>query len=173
MHVEDRARRIKLLVLDCDGILTDGGLYYDAEGRISKRFHVQDGLGIKLAQKAGLSIAVISGLDHQAVARRVSELGVNHYLGGRARKFPWVDDLRKSLGMELDQVAYMGDDWVDAAVMSRVGLALTVPAAQPEIKDLAHWISSRQGGHGAVREAIALILSAQGVYETIWREWQE
>lgn len=173
MHLEERARRIRLLILDCDGVLTDGGVYYDAQGQITKRFHVHDGLGMKFAQKAGLTLAVISGLAHDGVAARMAELGVAHYVGGKVQKLPWIENLRQLLGLTWEEIAYMGDDWVDAGPMCRAGLPLTVPGAQPEIKALAAWVSSRQGGHGAVREAIALILSAQGRYEALWQEWSE
>lgn len=171
MTVEERARRVKLLIMDCDGVLTDGGLAYDEEGRITKRFDVQDGLGIKAGQHAGLEFAVISGLDHAGVARRVKDLGIKHYFAGHVQKLPILDTLCGELGLEYDEIAYMGDDWVDAAPMARVGLPLAVPNAQPEIRALAAWISSAHGGRGAVREAVMMILKAQGTYERAYRHW--
>ena len=166
-----RFASIRLLVLDCDGVMTDGGLYYDPEGKVTKRFHVQDGLGIKLAQKCGLEIAVLSGLDQPAVAARIAELGVSRYMGGRVKKLPLVDGWRQELGLEWEHVAFMGDDWVDAAVMRQVGLSLAPANAQPEICSMAAWVSSKYGGHGAVRQAIAAILTAQGAYAQLWQEW--
>jgi len=173
VRAEDAARAVKLLVLDVDGVLTDGGLYYDAEGRVMKRFNVQDGLGIKLAQHAGLEIAVLTGLDHPAVAARVRELGIEEYFAGKVDKLPYITAMAERKGLTLSEIAYLGDDWVDARVMRGVGLPMCVSNAQPEIRPLATWVSERSGGHGAVREAIAFILTAQGKYEECWRGWSE
>lgn len=173
MAAEDAARAVKLLVLDVDGVLTDGGLYFDHEGRVTKRFNVQDGLGIKLAQGAGLEIAVLTGLDHPAVAARVRELGIDEYFAGKVDKLPYIKSMAERKGLTLAEIAYLGDDWVDAKAMRGVGLPMCVCNAQPEIKPLAAWISERPGGHGAVREAIAFILTAQGKYGECWRDWSE
>ena len=171
MHPDALAKTVKLLILDVDGVLTDGGLYYDSEGRIMKRFNVQDGLGIKLAQQAGLEVAVITGLSSQAVEKRVRELGVEEYFAGNHKKVPLVDDILRRKGLRYDEVAYLGDDWVDAGVMRRARLPMAVANAQPEIKGLAAWVCQERGGHGAVREAIAFILRAQGKLDDLWREW--
>ncbi|MDY7000495.1 MAG: phenylphosphate carboxylase subunit delta [Thermodesulfobacteriota bacterium] len=173
MNAESLAKNIRVLVLDVDGVLTDGGLHYDSEGKISKRFNVQDGLGIKLAQAAGLEIAVISGLDSKAVESRVRELEIEPYYAGRLEKIPLLDEIRAAKGLEYSHLAYMGDDWVDAGPMRVVGLPMTVADAQPEIKDMAVWVSKAQGGHGAVREAINFILKAQGKLDKLWREWDK
>ena len=170
-EVRKRAAEIRLVVLDCDGVLTDGGLWYDQDGRVAKRFNVQDGLGIKAAQQAKLELAVISGLDHDGVTARVETLGIRYYYAGYHEKLPLVERICGELDITLSQVAFMGDDWVDAAVMAKVGLPMAVPDAQPEILDLAAWVSSRRGGHGAVREALAMILSAQGVYADLYARW--
>jgi 3-deoxy-D-manno-octulosonate 8-phosphate phosphatase (KDO 8-P phosphatase) len=169
----EKARDIRLLVLDVDGVLTDGGLYYDADGRIMKRFHVQDGLGIKLAQRMGLEVAVITGLDHAAVASRVRELGIAEYHAGHVEKRSLIMDMATRKSLELSQIAYLGDDWVDATAMRVVGLPMAVSNAQPEILALAAWVSSRPGGYGAAREAIAFILDAQGKYAECWRAWSD
>jgi len=168
---EERARDIALLVLDVDGVLTDGGLYYDDRGRISKRFHVQDGLGIKMAQSAGLECAVVTGLNSPAVAARVGELGIVEYHPGHTHKSPIIREICLRKNLELTQVAYLGDDWVDAAAMRLVGLPMAVVNAQPEIKALATWVSTVPGGHGAARETIAFILQAQGKYAALWEKW--
>lgn len=173
MPASDLAKNIRLLVLDVDGVLTDGGLYYDHEGRVTKRFNVQDGFGIKAAQAAGLEIAVITGLNHGAVESRVRELGIEDYYAGNFEKVPLLEELRRNKGLDFSQIAYLGDDWVDAGVMKRVGLAMAVANAQPEILDMAAWTASKSGGHGAVREAIAFILRSQGKLEDIWRRWAE
>ena len=171
MTPEERAKRIRLLVLDVDGVLTDGGLYYDPLGEVSKRFHVQDGLGIKLAQAGGNEVAAITGLESEAVRARLEQLGIKRRQMGHAKKLPFLQEMANELGFDITETAFMGDDWVDAAVMRRVGLALAVANAQPEILSLAHWVSTREGGRGAVREAIAFILTAQGKYASLWRKW--
>ncbi len=109
------AKNIKLLVLDVDGVLTDGGLYYGDNGLAMKRFNVQDGLGIKLAQAVGLEIGVISGLDQKPVANRVNELGIKHYYAGKHKKVPLLKEICEKVGVELSEAAFMGDDWIDIA----------------------------------------------------------
>jgi 3-deoxy-D-manno-octulosonate 8-phosphate phosphatase (KDO 8-P phosphatase) len=169
--LEHLAKQIKLLVLDVDGVLTDGGLLYDEGGRVLKRFHASDGLGMKMAMSAGLEIGVISGLSSPAVSARMNELGIIDYVGGDTYKLPLLEKLVDRKGVSFQSVAFMGDDWVDAECMRRVGLAMTTADAQPEIKDMAAWTSSRSGGHGAVREAIMFLLKAKGEYEALWRKW--
>lgn len=171
MNIEELARQIRLVVMDCDGVLTDGGLWYDEDGRITKRFDVQDGLGIKAGQQAGLDFAVISGLDHAGVARRVKELGIKHYFAGHVQKLPILKELCAELGIGMDQIAYMGDDWVDILPMRHVGLPLAVPDAQPEVREIAAWISAAPGGRGAVREAVMMILKAKGLHALAMRNW--
>lgn len=169
--VEELARNIHLLILDVDGVLTDGGLYYDHAGNVTKRFNVQDGLGIKLAQAAGLEVAVITGLNHGCVEKRVRELGIQEYHAGHVDKVRFLDDLCQSRNLVPAQVAFLGDDWVDAAIMRRVGLPMAVPNAQPEVLDLALWVPRHSGGQGAVRETIAFLLRAQGKLDGLWRQW--
>jgi 3-deoxy-D-manno-octulosonate 8-phosphate phosphatase (KDO 8-P phosphatase) len=171
MLAEALAREVKLLVLDVDGVLTDGGLYYDMHGQVMKRFNVQDGLGIKLAQAAGLEIAVISGLDSPIVEHRVKELGILDYYPGFQDKLPKLEELKLKKGIEYSQMAFLGDDWVDARPMQMVGLPMAVDNARPEIKALAKWISSATGGNGAVREAIDFLLTCQGKKEDLWKNW--
>lgn len=171
MNAEATARSIRLLVLDVDGVLTDGGLYYMPDGSTAKRFNVQDGLGIKVAQAAGLHLAVITGLDNECVARRVRELGITEYHPGHRAKNAVLADLCRRLDVSLEQTAYLGDDWVDAGPMSRVGLPMAVPNAQPEILDMAAWTSKAHGGHGAVREAIRFLLDCQGKLDMQWEKW--
>lgn len=165
------AKRIKMLVLDVDGVMTDGGLYYDDLGRIMKRFNVQDGLGIKMAQACNLELAVLTGLTSQAVEARVMELGIRHYFHGFTHKIPVLQKLCTETGIGMDQLAYLGDDWVDAGPMLQVGFPMAVANAQPEIKDIALWTSSCSGGHGAVREAIMFILRAQNKHDNQWKKW--
>jgi 3-deoxy-D-manno-octulosonate 8-phosphate phosphatase (KDO 8-P phosphatase) len=157
-----RAQAVSLLVLDVDGVLTDGGMYVDARGEVTKRFNVHDGLGIKVAQAAGIEVAVITGLDHPAVAARIRELGIGEYHPGASKKSETLLDIIERRGLAPDRVAYLGDDWVDAGPMQLVGLPMAVADAQPEILALARWVSGRAGGHGAVREAIRFLLAASG-----------
>ena len=164
-----RARDVALLVLDVDGVLTDGGLYVDARGEVAKRFHAHDGLGIKAAQAAGLGIAVISGLDSPAVAARMRELGIDEYHPGHHRKTGVLQGILDRAGLRPGQAAFLGDDWVDAGPMELVGLPMAVADAQPEILDLALWVSRRGGGQGAVREAVRYILAAKGRLEAAYQ----
>lgn len=165
------AAGVKLLVLDVDGVLTDGGLWYDASGGVAKRFNIHDGLGLKLAQAAGLGLAVISGLDHPGVAARMAEMGLDDYHPGHLRKVPVLDGILRRRGLSLAETAFLGDDWLDAGPMLRVGLPMAVADAQPEIRDLALWVSDRKGGRGAVREAVRFILEARGDLAGQWRRW--
>lgn len=169
--LEERAKAIKLLILDVDGVLTDGGLYYGPSGLEYKRFNVQDGLGIKMAQAAGLEIAVITGLDQKPVEARVRELGIKHYFAGSHNKVPLFEELCATLGVQEHEVAFIGDDWIDAGVLRRVGLPMSVPNAQPEVLELADWVAARSGGDGAVREAIAFLLRQRGQLDDLWQEW--
>ncbi|MHC1788904.1 KdsC family phosphatase [Solidesulfovibrio sp.] len=164
-----RARDVSLLILDVDGVMTDGGIYVDARGEIAKRFNVHDGLGIKAAQAVGLSVAVVSGLDSPAVAARMAELGITEYHPGHLRKAAVVQGILARQGIGPQQAAYLGDDWVDAAPMELVGLPMAVADAQPEILDLALWVARRGGGQGAVREAVRFILAAKGQLEAAYQ----
>lgn len=171
MTADQAARNIRLIILDVDGVLTDGGLYYDSTGCVMKRFNVQDGLGIKLAPQAGVDIAVITGLDSPAVRARVTELGIHHYYPGNNRKVPALQKISSDTDIPLEHMAYLGDDWVDAAPMSMVGLPMAVANARPEILRLALWTTAARGGHGAVREALDFILRAQGKLDALWEQW--
>ncbi len=171
MHAEAAARAVRLMVLDVDGVLTDGGLYYDESGCVMKRFNVQDGLGIKMAPQAGIDFAVITGLESPAVKRRVTELGIAHYYPGHHRKAPILREISEKTGIPFAHMAYVGDDWVDAEPMAMVGLPIAVPNARPEILKLAAWTTRAMGGQGAVREAIDFVLRAQGKLDAMWREW--
>lgn len=167
------AKAVVMLVLDVDGVFTDGGLYYDAKGGITKRFNVQDGLGVKLAQAAGLEVAVATGLDSEAVRLRIRELGIKEYFAGHLDKGDIVREISTRRGIPLEHMAYLGDDWVDGGALRVVGLPMAVADAQPELRELAAWVSAKPGGHGAVRDAIAFILKAQGKYDDLWRSWSK
>ena len=135
--IESLAKHIRLLVLDVDGVMTDGGLYYDANGLVMKRFHVLDGIGIRLAKTAGIEVAVLSGMDVPCVVRRLEVLGVTEYHGGADNKCTILNGMRKRMSLEWQEIAYLGDDWVDLAPMSRVGLPAAVANAMPDVKNAA------------------------------------
>lgn len=153
--------RIRLLVLDVDGVLTDGVLVYGASGEETKRFHVRDGLAIQVARRAGVEIAVVSGRASPAVTRRMSELGVVEVHQGVADKESLLRALLARLGVKAAETAVMGDDLVDLPVMRIAGLAMAPADAVSEVRRAADWVSRSAGGHGAVREAIEFLLRSR------------
>ncbi len=170
-HVRVVARGIRLVVLDVDGVLTDGGLIYDAHGQIQKRFHVHDGLGMKMAMSAGLRLAVITGLDAPAVRARIQELGIVHYYPGHHRKMAPLRRILESEALTFAETAYLGDDLVDLAPMRAVALPMAVANARPEVIAQALWVTPHPGGHGAVRDALEGILRAQDLWEPLCARW--
>lgn len=161
-EVQRRARDIRCLFLDIDGVLTDGKLYIGPNGEETKTNYVRDGYGIKLALKQGLHVAVISGRPSEAMRKRLEWLGIRHIALDTEDKEPAYVRMRSDLGLGDAQCAHMGDDVPDLPLMRRVGLALSVADAHPRALAAAHWVSRHTGGHGAVREGIDLILAAQG-----------
>lgn len=155
------AARIRLLVLDVDGVLTDGRLWYDADGREIKSFHVRDGYGIQQLQLAGILVAVISGRASRAAAARLAELRVPHVFLGRNDKKAVLDALLTELGIAPDLVACVGDDTTDLEIMQMSGLSITVADAHPEVLARAMWITRQAGGRGAVREICELLIAAR------------
>ncbi len=166
----ERASKIRLLVLDVDGVLTDGKLYFDHAGNELKAFNTRDGLGIKALQRVGIEIAVITGRKSAAVTTRMEQLAVQYVYQGREDKLSAFLDLLKKTGMEEHEVCFAGDDWIDIPVLLRAGLAVTVADAEDEVKNRSHWITSRNGGDGAVREICNLILEAQSKQHIIMDE---
>lgn len=161
MTAPARAARIRLLVLDVDGVLTDGSLEYGAAGEETKRFFVQDGLALVAARRAGLSIAVISGRASAAVTRRLSELGISEVHQGVHDKLAALESLMGRLELEPGEVAVVGDDLPDLPLMRRAGLALAPANAVAEVRRAAHWVARRPGGGGAVRDAVEMLLKAR------------
>lgn len=166
-----KARKIRLLVLDVDGVLSDGRLYFSDRGEEIKNFHIQDGLGIKLLARAGVETAVITGRSSSIVARRAENLGIRHVMQGREDKLTALEELSKSLALDLNSVAYMGDDLPDLAAIRRVGLGLTVANANYVVREHASWTSQHNGGDGAVREACEFILRAQDKLQSLLDEY--
>jgi 3-deoxy-D-manno-octulosonate 8-phosphate phosphatase (KDO 8-P phosphatase) len=157
----ERAHDIRLLVLDVDGVLTDGRLYFSARGEELKGFHVRDGAGIVELLRAGLQVAVISGRQSRAVEKRMSELGVTWIRQGVQDKLAALRELLDILGLGPQAVASMGDDTADLPIFEVARLAVAVADAHPRIKSQAHFITQAPGGRGAVREVCDLILEAQ------------
>lgn len=167
----DRARRIRLLVLDVDGVLTNGQLYYGNSGEELKGFSILDGLGIKLLRNAGVDTAIITGRRSALVARRAAELGIDTVVQGREDKRSALEELCRDRRLDLAEVAYMGDDLPDLAAIRVAGLGLTVANAHPFVIRHADWCSARRGGDGAVREACELILAAQDQLRQSWEHY--
>jgi 3-deoxy-D-manno-octulosonate 8-phosphate phosphatase (KDO 8-P phosphatase) len=163
---EARARKIRVLMLDVDGVMTDGKVCLQAfpDGSVHemKQFHAHDGAGLKLAQDAGLKTGVISGRDSAAVRKRAAESGMEFVYQGCEHKMSVYEEFLRVAQVEDSQVAYMGDDLPDVPLLRRVGLAVAVANATPEVKRAAHVVTKRSGGDGAVREVVEYILKAQG-----------
>jgi 3-deoxy-D-manno-octulosonate 8-phosphate phosphatase (KDO 8-P phosphatase) len=163
-ELADRLARVRLLVFDADGVLTDGRLVYGADGEALKQFHAHDGLGLVLARVAGIKRAVLTGRNSAIVRRRCSELRFDAIKLGRFDKRAALDEILAETGCRAEEALYMGDDLIDLPAMLAVGLAVSVPAAPREVRDVADWVTSRPGGHGAVREIIDLVLKSAGLY---------
>ncbi len=168
--LKERASKIRMLVLDVDGVLTDGKLYFDHAGNELKAFNTRDGLGMKALQRCGIEVAVITGRKSKAVAHRMSQLGIKHVYQGREDKLNAFLHLLDITGLDEHEICYAGDDWIDLPVLMRAGLAISVADAEERVKEHAHWITLRNGGDGAVREMCNLILAAQGKDQTILDE---
>lgn len=160
-----RAKLIKLVTFDVDGVMTDGGLYLSDSGNEFKRFNTLDGLGIKLLKASGVQVAIITGRTSNCVTLRAKNLGIEHVYQGVEHKLNAMNDLLNKLKLTRDAAAYMGDDVVDLPVMRNVGLAMSVPDAPQLVREHANYITQRRGGQGAVREACELIMHAQGTLD--------
>lgn len=163
----ERAARVRLLALDVDGVLTDGNLYFDNQGNEMKAFSTRDGLGMRYLQENGTVLALITGRQSEIVARRAANLGIRHVYQGRNDKLDAFNELLAETGIGEQQVCFAGDDWIDIPVLDRVGLAVTVADADDVVKSRVHWITSRDGGRGAVREICDLILAARGLDQQV------
>jgi 3-deoxy-D-manno-octulosonate 8-phosphate phosphatase (KDO 8-P phosphatase) len=158
----EKAKNIKLLILDVDGVLTDGKLFFDEQGKESKSFNARDGLGIKLLQKAGIQVAVISGRASKPVALRMEMLGIELVYLGQADKGQAFKEIIAKVGCRPDQAAHVGDDLIDLPVLLQVGMAIAVQDASEYILPYVDWQTRLAGGQGAVREVCDFILQAQG-----------
>ena len=164
-EVLERARRIKMLVLDCDGVLTDGRLILLPDGEETKAFDIKDGHGMRMAPRVGLRVSIISGNRSFAVRERAKNLEVAHLYEGAYTKIEPYEEILSAEKLTDPEVCYVGDDVVDIPVLRRAGLAVAVADAVEEVKRFSHLVTARPGGRGAVREVIELILKAQGTWK--------
>lgn len=165
LDVLEKAAKIKLVVFDVDGVLTDGGLFFGDDGQEYKAFYARDGLGMKLLQQTGVEIAVITARDSKVVEHRMKNLGIKNVYQGKLNKLDAFHDLLGKLNVSASQTAYTGDDVVDLPVMKEAGLAIAVQDAHPFVKQHAHWITQNCGGRGAARDVCELIMQAQGTLD--------
>jgi 3-deoxy-D-manno-octulosonate 8-phosphate phosphatase (KDO 8-P phosphatase) len=160
-----RAKLTRLIAFDVDGVMTDGGLYYSDSGEEFKRFNSLDGQGLKMLRASGVEVAIITGRTSRCVEARARNLGVSHVYQGVEHKLEAMVDLLNKLKLSRDAAAYMGDDIVDLTVMRHVGLAISVPESPQLVREHSAYVTQRSGGHGAVREACEMIMSAQGTLD--------
>jgi 3-deoxy-D-manno-octulosonate 8-phosphate phosphatase (KDO 8-P phosphatase) len=161
----DKAKHIKLVIFDVDGVMTDGSLFMGDNGEEYKAFNSQDGHGMRMLQDDGVQAAIITGRSSQVVKHRMKDLGVEHIYQGYRDKRPAFEALLEIVKLDVSQLAYVGDDVVDLPIMSRVGLAIAVQDAHPFVKQHAHWVTSRGGGRGAVRDVCEMLLAARGTLD--------
>lgn len=166
-ELEQKAAAVKLLALDVDGVLTDGRIYYGNRGEELKAFNIKDGLGIKLLQRSGVQVAIITGRQSEIVARRAQELGIDAVVQGREDKLVALRELCGQLQLGLEQCAYMGDDLPDLGAIAAAGLGMTVADASASVHSVANWCATLPGGCGAVREACEFILRARGAWDAL------
>ena len=160
-----KAKEIKLLLLDVDGVLTDGSLIYSHEGKESKAFNTQDGFGLRMLQDAGVEVGIITARSSEALDRRSQDLKIAHLYQGAMNKLEAYKEIINKTGYKPFEIAYMGDDWLDMVLLKRVGLAVAPANAVQEVMEMVHYTTEQTGGHGAVRELCDLILEAQGRFK--------
>ncbi|MES9940037.1 MAG: 3-deoxy-manno-octulosonate-8-phosphatase KdsC [Candidatus Thiodiazotropha sp. 6PLUC2] len=163
--IYNKAKAVKLLIFDVDGVLTDGALFFGDDGQEYKSFNSRDGHGMKMLQFTGVVIGIITGRTSEVVRLRMENLGIEHVYQGKLEKLPAYEELRDKLGLTDEQVAYVGDDVVDLPIMRRVGLAIAVQDAHPFVVQHAHWQTPHGGGHGAGRDVCEMIMEAQGTLQ--------
>lgn len=165
--LQERAARVRLLILDVDGVLTDGRIVYDNFGDELKFFDVQDGMGLYLLHKAGIPCVIITAKQSRLVKRRAKEMWIARLYQNAHDKLAAYEDVKRRFGVSDEAVGFVGDDIVDLPLMRRVGLAVAVPYAIEEIRQAAHWVTQRQGGRGAIREVVDVLLKARGVWDLV------
>ncbi len=167
-----QAERIKLVLLDVDGVLTDGTLLYTDTVSESKSFHTQDGFGLRLLKEAGIKTGIITARQSAVVARRAEELRLDYIYQGARKKLAACEEIAADSKIGMEQIAYMGDDWLDLILFSRVGLAVSPANGAKEVQTAAHFITPRMGGAGAVRDLCDLLLAARGVTHNLLQRYR-
>lgn len=167
-----RLRAVRALILDVDGVLTDGRLHFTEHGEEHKVFHSRDGHGIKMAQKIGIEVAIISGRASPALRHRADNLGITHCLIGVRDKGEALETLAKTLGIRPDECAVMGDDVIDLPMLNRAGVSVTVADAPSLIQSRVDWVTHLSGGQGAVRELIDLLIDARDAWPAVLADYQ-
>lgn len=170
-RIAERALKIQLLLLDVDGVLTDGTLIFSPEGGESKAFNTQDGFGISLLQKSGVDVGVITARKSRAVEKRCTGLNMRYIYQGERNKLEAYNTIVGESGLKPYQIAYMGDDWLDLVLLKRVGFAIAPANAMMDVQEKVHYTTSRCGGQGAVREVCDLILKAKGEYHKLLQSY--
>ncbi len=171
MKLEDCCKNVELILSDVDGVLTDGGIIFDNQGIETKRFHVRDGMGIKLWQRAGFRFGILTARTSHVVQLRANELGVDVIRQGVEAKLPAGRRLFEELGLNSEQVCYIGDDLPDLALIQTVGLGVAVADASSEVRNAAAYVTKLPGGNGAVRDAIEFVLRKKGLWEGMVRKY--
>lgn len=171
MKPDDRFQKIELILSDVDGVLTDGGVLFDNQGIESKQFHIRDGLGIRIWQRAGFKFGVLTARNSHIVRVRAAELGIEIVRQGFEKKLPAAREVLQQLGLSPDRVCYIGDDLTDLPVIRNVGLGVAVADAVPEVRDAAHFVTTLPGGRGAVRELIETLLKAKNRWDDLIRSY--
>ncbi len=166
-----KAARIRLVIFDVDGVLTDGSLYLGNNGEELKAFNIKDGLGMKMLLNSGVEIGIITARSSALVSRRMESLGITHVYQGRQEKLPAYEELMQKLGLDDAQAAYVGDDLIDLPLMRRTGLAVAVGDAHALVRQHAHWQTPSPGGRGAAREVCELIMKAQGTLDKAFQAY--
>jgi 3-deoxy-D-manno-octulosonate 8-phosphate phosphatase (KDO 8-P phosphatase) len=167
MTLDERLARVELLLLDVDGVLTDGRVILDDRGVETKAFDVTDGHGLKLLQRAGVAVGFVTGRRSRVVEHRARELGILEVHQGVTEKLPVVRAILARRGLGADRMGYVGDDVVDLPVLLQAGLAVTVPEAPAYVRERVHWVTERPGGRGAVRQVCEAVLRARGAWEAV------
>ncbi|HHI78759.1 MAG TPA: HAD family hydrolase [Planctomycetes bacterium] len=165
--LQERLKKVRLLVLDVDGVLTDGKLYFDSEGRETKIFHVHDGSGLVYWRRLGFCSALLSGRDSPAVRARAASLKIDEVHLGLKTKLETFEEILRRRGIHPEESLYMGDDLLDLPVLRAAGIAVTVPQGRPEVKAVCDLVTKAPGGEGAVREMVEILLVAKGLFQKI------
>lgn len=171
MSVDEQLKRIEFILCDVDGVLTDGGVLYDNQGIEIKKFHIRDGLGVRLWQKAGFKFGVLTARNSHIVKLRAAELNIEIVRQGFEDKLPAAKEVIAELGLSAEQVCHIGDDLTDLSVMRHVGVGIAVADAVEEVRDNATYVTKTPGGRGAVREAIEVVLKAKNRWEGLIRSY--